>query len=211
MVREGGNKERMKKCREWISLHFLILSPFPHFLSISSLSLHFLFISHSRSIFSHPGCKDAASCATLSSSIHNPFQFRAAWEQSCPQEDAPIVSGHWTYSSYSSSYHIIIFTFRYTFTILPLQSRATWEQSCLQEDAPIVSGRGDGGSRSCWLQERLSDHPDHHCLKRCSVYIIQSSVPSQMWSFLYCLIIVTTIFLRVNPTKTCRIPITFFF
>ena len=28
MDREGGNKERMRKCREWISLHFLILSPF---------------------------------------------------------------------------------------------------------------------------------------------------------------------------------------
>ena len=28
MDREGGNKERMRKCREWISLHFLILSSF---------------------------------------------------------------------------------------------------------------------------------------------------------------------------------------
>ena len=40
MDREGENKEKMRKCREWI----LILSPYPHYLSISSLSLHFLFI-----------------------------------------------------------------------------------------------------------------------------------------------------------------------
>ena len=39
MDREGGYKERMRK----ISLHFLILSPFPlRFLFISSFSLHFL-------------------------------------------------------------------------------------------------------------------------------------------------------------------------
>ena len=37
MDREGGNKERMRKCREWISLHFLILSSLPlHFLILSS-------------------------------------------------------------------------------------------------------------------------------------------------------------------------------
>ena len=36
MDREGGNKEKMRKCRKWISLHFLILSPFPHSRSISS-------------------------------------------------------------------------------------------------------------------------------------------------------------------------------
>ena len=36
MEREGGNKEKMRKCREQISLHFLILSPFPlHFLILS--------------------------------------------------------------------------------------------------------------------------------------------------------------------------------
>ena len=36
MDREGGNKENMRKCREWISLHFLILSPFPlYFLNLS--------------------------------------------------------------------------------------------------------------------------------------------------------------------------------
>ena len=49
MDREGWNKERMRKCREWISLHFLILSPFPHSLSISS----------------QPGCQAATICATL--------------------------------------------------------------------------------------------------------------------------------------------------
>ena len=33
MEKEGGNRERMRKCRESISLHFLIFSPFPpHFL-----------------------------------------------------------------------------------------------------------------------------------------------------------------------------------
>ena len=37
MEREGGNRERMRKCRESISLHFLIFSPFPpHFLILSS-------------------------------------------------------------------------------------------------------------------------------------------------------------------------------
>ena len=36
MEREGGNGERMKKCRESFSLHFLILSPFPlHFVILS--------------------------------------------------------------------------------------------------------------------------------------------------------------------------------
>ena len=42
----GRNKERMRKCRVWISLHFLILPPFPHSLSISSpFPLHFLIFS----------------------------------------------------------------------------------------------------------------------------------------------------------------------
>ena len=46
MEREGGNGERMKKCRESISLHFLILSPFPlHFLILSPFPLHFLILS----------------------------------------------------------------------------------------------------------------------------------------------------------------------
>ena len=36
MEKEGGNRERMRKCRESISLHFLIFSPFPpHFLILS--------------------------------------------------------------------------------------------------------------------------------------------------------------------------------
>ena len=39
MDREGGNKEKIRKCRERISLDFLILSPFPlHFLIISPFS-----------------------------------------------------------------------------------------------------------------------------------------------------------------------------
>ena len=46
------------------SLHFLFLTPFPHSLSISSS------FSYSLSIFSHFGCKDAASCAILVR-IHN--------------------------------------------------------------------------------------------------------------------------------------------
>ena len=46
MEREGGNGERMRKCRESISLYFLILSPFPlHFLILSPFPLHFLFLS----------------------------------------------------------------------------------------------------------------------------------------------------------------------
>ena len=37
MEKEGGNRERMRKCREPISLHFLIFPPFPpHFLILSS-------------------------------------------------------------------------------------------------------------------------------------------------------------------------------
>ena len=59
MDREGGNKEKMRKSWEWISFHFLILSLFPHSLSISSS------FSHSLSIFSQPGCQDATICATL--------------------------------------------------------------------------------------------------------------------------------------------------
>ena len=36
MEKEGGNRERMRKCRESIFLHFLIFSPFPpHFLILS--------------------------------------------------------------------------------------------------------------------------------------------------------------------------------
>ena len=43
MDREGGNKEKLAKCREWISLHFLILFPFPpQFLILSPFPLHFL-------------------------------------------------------------------------------------------------------------------------------------------------------------------------
>ena len=42
----GGNGERMRKCRESISLHFLILSPFHlHFLILSPFPLHFLILS----------------------------------------------------------------------------------------------------------------------------------------------------------------------
>ena len=43
MEREGGNRERIRKCRESISLHFLIFSPFPlQFLARSLFHLHFL-------------------------------------------------------------------------------------------------------------------------------------------------------------------------
>ena len=59
MDREGGNKVKMRKCREWVSFHFLIFSPFPPSLSISSS------FSHSLSIFSKPGCQAATSCSTL--------------------------------------------------------------------------------------------------------------------------------------------------
>ena len=38
MEREGGNGERMRKCRESISLYFLLLSPFPlHFLAATTI------------------------------------------------------------------------------------------------------------------------------------------------------------------------------
>ena len=50
MDRVGGDKEKMRKYREWISLHLLILSPFP---------LHFLILSP----FSHSPA--VTSCATL--------------------------------------------------------------------------------------------------------------------------------------------------
>ena len=42
MDREGGNKEKMRKSKEWVSLHFFILPPFPHSLFIFSFSFHFL-------------------------------------------------------------------------------------------------------------------------------------------------------------------------
>ena len=43
MDRKGGNKEKMRKCREWITLQFHTFSPFLlHFLFIFSFSLHFL-------------------------------------------------------------------------------------------------------------------------------------------------------------------------
>ena len=46
MDREGGYKEKIRKCREWISLHFLILSPFLfHFLILSPFPLHFLILA----------------------------------------------------------------------------------------------------------------------------------------------------------------------
>ena len=46
MDRERGNKEKMRKCREWISIHFLILSPFIlHFLTLSPFPFHFLILS----------------------------------------------------------------------------------------------------------------------------------------------------------------------
>ena len=45
MEKEGGNRERMRKCRESISLHFLIFSPFPpHFLILSPFPLLFLIL-----------------------------------------------------------------------------------------------------------------------------------------------------------------------
>ena len=46
MDSEGEKKKKMKKFRERISLHFLILSPFPlHFLILSPFPLHFLILS----------------------------------------------------------------------------------------------------------------------------------------------------------------------
>ena len=62
----SGNKEKMRKWLERISLHFLILSPFPHYHSISSPFPHSLSISssffHSLSI----SCSQAATiCTTL--------------------------------------------------------------------------------------------------------------------------------------------------
>ena len=53
MEKEGGNGERMMKC-VWVNL-----SPFPHFISISSSSF-----PHSLCISSQPGCQDATVCAT---------------------------------------------------------------------------------------------------------------------------------------------------
>ena len=69
MDREGGNKEEISKCREGISLHFLILSPIPHFLSIFSPFLNSLSISssfsHSLPIVSQPGCHNLCNPAVL--------------------------------------------------------------------------------------------------------------------------------------------------
>ena len=64
-----------------VSLHFLILSPFPHSLSIYSFSLPFFLIFysfslsssffHSLSIFLRSGCQAAASCATLIKTVNH--------------------------------------------------------------------------------------------------------------------------------------------
>ena len=67
MEREGGNGERMRKCRESISLHFLIFSPIPpHFLILSPFPLRFLFISSFSLHFLAArlqGCNDSCSPA----------------------------------------------------------------------------------------------------------------------------------------------------
>ena len=67
MEKEGGNRERMRKCRESISLHFLIFSPFPpHFLILSPFPLRFLFISSFSLHFLAArlqGCNDSCSPA----------------------------------------------------------------------------------------------------------------------------------------------------
>ena len=59
MERKWGSGERLTLYISSFSLNFLIFSPFPHSLSISSS------FSSSLSISLQPGCKDAASCATL--------------------------------------------------------------------------------------------------------------------------------------------------
>ena len=59
----------MRKSKERISLHFLIFSPFPHYLSISIPIPHSLSISssfsHSLSILSQPGWQACTTCAAL--------------------------------------------------------------------------------------------------------------------------------------------------
>ena len=59
MERELGNGERGRKQRENEEMQRVNLSPFPHFLSISSS------FPHSLSISSQPGCQAATICATL--------------------------------------------------------------------------------------------------------------------------------------------------
>ena len=70
-------------------------------LSIFSFSLHFLILSfcssssHSFSIFSHPGCKDAASCATLlHAALMQIFQF-LGWKQIWSPRWASCYGGDW--------------------------------------------------------------------------------------------------------------------
>ena len=46
MDREGGNRQRMRKSWEWISLHFLILSPFPPPLSISFIKMRHILLQN---------------------------------------------------------------------------------------------------------------------------------------------------------------------
>ena len=62
MERELGNGERGRKQRENEEMQRVNLSPFPHFLSISSS------FPHSLSISSQPGCQAATICATLPNS-----------------------------------------------------------------------------------------------------------------------------------------------
>ena len=74
MEKEGGNRERMRKCRESISLHFLIFSPFPpHFLILSPFPLRFLFISSFSLHFLAArlqGCNDSCSPASRYKIFH---------------------------------------------------------------------------------------------------------------------------------------------
>ena len=79
----------MRKCREWISLHFLILSPFHfHFLILSLFPLHFLILSpfplHSRIL--SPFSRSPA--ARLQQPCYHPSSFLAR-----PSETLEILMG----------------------------------------------------------------------------------------------------------------------
>ena len=101
MDREGGNKEKMRKCREWISLHF------PH-----SLSISFPF-PPSPSIFSQPGCQAATSCATLncSTSISQWLEAVHKWRHHFHQVPTIDVIYEQTRSPVSGRYFLINLNF----------------------------------------------------------------------------------------------------
>ena len=154
--------------------------------------LHFFILS----IFSPPGCKDAASCATLSSSIHNPFQFRPPWEQSC-------TNCQWTVDIFIIVIvlysHSIILSFSIPCTVRAILSSGKMHQ--LSVDGAMGGPGVVDYRKGCLIILTTIVLRDIPCISSKAL-----SLPECDHSY-RCLIIVTTIFLSVYPPKTCAFPL----